>query len=114
MIFKGFNYSKQLLDWSQYFKKLKGKEISTMLPKSWKKSFKNGVLLPIKTRGCNDCKNNILCITCNNQTDENKELEPYLNLLKRHASNRFANIFFLIIKNRMILFVRFYLIFSHF
>ena len=44
MTFKGFNGSKRLLDRSQNFNMLKGKKITTVLPRSWKKSFENGVL----------------------------------------------------------------------
>ena len=50
------------------------KKISAMLPKSWKKSKKNGVTIPVKTRGCNECKNDILCITCNDQINEKKRI----------------------------------------
>ena len=41
MTFKGFNDSKRLLDRSQYFNMLKGKKITAILPRSWKKSFEN-------------------------------------------------------------------------
>ena len=37
MTFKGFNDSKRLLDRSQYFNMLKGKKITAILPRSWKK-----------------------------------------------------------------------------
>ena len=36
-----------------------------MLPRSWKKSFNNGVVIPAKMRQCNACKDGILCATCN-------------------------------------------------
>ena len=55
--FKGFNDSKRLLDRSQYFKKKKGEKISAMLPRSWKKSFNNGVIIPKKMRFCNESNN---------------------------------------------------------
>ena len=55
MTFKGFNDSKRLLDRSQYFDMLHGKKITAMLPRSWKKSFNNGVIIPTKMRQCNDC-----------------------------------------------------------
>ena len=41
-------------------------------------------------RQCNVCKDGILCSTCNNQINENKELEANLNLLKRKAPNEFG------------------------
>ena len=92
MTFKGFTDSKRLLDRSQYFSMLEGKKISAMLPRSWKKSFNNGIIIPTKTRWCIECKNEILCTTCNNQINENKEFEANLNLLKRKAPNEFGHI----------------------
>ena len=43
--FKGFNDSKRLLDRSQYFKMIEGEKTSAMLPRSWKKSFDNGIII---------------------------------------------------------------------
>ena len=88
MTFKGFNDSKRLLDRSQYFDMLNGKKITAMLPRSWKKSFNNGVIIPTKMRQCNACKDGVLCVTCNNKINENKEFEATLNLLKRKAPNK--------------------------
>ena len=65
MTFKGFNDSKRLLDRSQYFDMWEVKKITAMLPRSWKKSFNNGVIIPTKMRQCNACKDGILCVTCN-------------------------------------------------
>ena len=90
MTFKGFNDSKRLLDRSQYFDMLAGKKITAMLPRSWKKSFYNGVIIPTKMRQCNACNDGILCVTCNNKINENKEFEANLNLLKRKAPNEFG------------------------
>ena len=90
MTFKGFNDSKRLLDRSQYFDMLNGKKITAMLPRSWKKSFNNGVIIPTKMRQCNECKDEISCVTCNNRNNENKEFEAKLNLLKRKAPNEFG------------------------
>ena len=90
MTFKGFNDSKRLLDRSQYFDMLNGKKISAMLPRSWKKSFNNGVIMPTKMRECNVCKDGKLCVTCNKKIDENKEFEANINLLKRKAPNEFG------------------------
>ena len=92
MTFKGFNDSKRLLDRSQYFIMLKGKRITAILPTSWKKSFENGVIIPTKMRHCNTCKDGILCVTCNNQINENKEFGANLNLLKRDVPNRFGHL----------------------
>ena len=82
MTFKGFNDSKRLLDWSKYFDMLLGKKISAMLPKSWKKSFDSGIIIPAKMKRCNECKDGILCKTCNNQFNENKIFKANLHLLK--------------------------------
>ena len=78
--FKGFNDSKRLLDRSQYFNMIEGKKISAILPNLWKKSFNNGIIIPTKLRQCNKSKHGILCTTCNNQGNENKEYEANLNL----------------------------------
>ena len=88
--FKGFKDSNRLLDRSQYFKMKEGKKISAMLPRSWKKSFDNGIFIPKKMRFCNECSDNKMCIKCNNQINENKEFEANLNELKRHPSNGFG------------------------
>ena len=90
MTFKGFNDSKRLLDRSQYFDLWEGKKITAMLPRSWKKSSNNGIIIPTKMRQCNECKNGKLCTTCNNQINENKEFEANLNLIKRKKTNQFG------------------------
>ena len=89
--FKGFNDSKRLLDRSQYFKMIEGKKISAMLPRSWKKSFDNGIIIPTKMRFCNECNDNKMCVKCNIHINENKEFEANLNLLKRNAPNEFGH-----------------------
>ena len=40
-------------------------------------------------RRCDKCRGKILCATCNNQVNENKELEANFYLLKREAPNEF-------------------------
>ena len=86
--FKGFNDSKRLLDRSQYFKMKEGEKISAMLPRSWKKSFDNGVIIPKKMRFCKKCNDIKMCDICNNQINENKEFEANINELKRHPPNK--------------------------
>ena len=56
-----------------------------MLPKSWKKNHSKVELSnqPAKMRFCNECNDKILCDGCKGQTNENKEFEANLNLLKR-------------------------------
>ena len=70
---------------------LNGKKISAMLPRSWKKSFDNGVIIRAKMRFCNECNNIKMCDSCNNQINENKEFEANLNLLKRDKPNDFRH-----------------------
>ena len=53
--FKGFNDSKRLLDRSQNFKMIESKKVSAMLPRSWKKSFDSGIIIPTNLRFCNEC-----------------------------------------------------------
>ena len=89
--FKGFNDSKRLLDRSQYFKMKQGEKISAILPRSWKKSFDNGIIIPKKMRFCNGCDDKKVCNKCNNQINENKEFEANLNLLKREEPNDFGH-----------------------
>ena len=85
--FKGFNDSKWLLDQSQNFIMLGGKKISATLPKSWKKSFYNGFMIPTKMRFCNEGNEKRLFIRCSNQYKESKEFEANLNLIKGQALN---------------------------
>ena len=69
---------------------IEGEKISAMLPRSWKKSFESGKIIPTKMRFCDGCNDNKMCIKCNNQINENKEFEANLNLLKRKAPNEFG------------------------
>ena len=62
--FKGFNDSKRLLDRSQYFQMIEAKQISAMLPRSWKKSFDSGIIVPAKMRFCNECNDKKVCNEC--------------------------------------------------
>ena len=70
---------------------ISGKQISAMLPKIWKKSFNNGIIIPVKIKRCNECKVEKLFITCNNQFSENKAFEANFCLLKRQAPNQFGH-----------------------
>ena len=62
-----------------------------MLPRSWKKTFNKGIVIPTKIRQCNECKDGMLCTTCNNQINENKEFLASLKLLKRHPHNELGH-----------------------
>ena len=47
--------------------------------------------MPKKMRRCSECNNKIICMTCNNQLNENEVFEGNLNLLKRQAPNQFGH-----------------------
>ena len=51
---------------------IEGKNISALLPKSWKKSFNNGRNLPKILRCCKECDDKRMCNKCKNQINENK------------------------------------------
>ena len=86
MTFKGYKDSKRLLDRSQYFDMLKRKKITAILPRLWKKSFNNGIIIPTKKKQCNECKDGILCTTCNNVIDEKKRIRSQLKFSKKRCS----------------------------
>ena len=65
--------------------------ISAMLERSWETSFSKGIITPVKKRHCNECKGEVLCITCINQVNENKEFKANLILIKRHAPNEYGH-----------------------
>ena len=88
--FKGFSDSKRLLDRSQYLKMIEGKRISAMLPRSWKKPFDSGIIIPTKMRFCKECNDNKMCVKGNNHINEKREFEANSNLLKRNAPNEFG------------------------
>ena len=90
--FKRFDDSKRLLDRSQYFKTIECRKISALLPKSWNKTFNNGIIIPAKKRFCNECNDKRTCNRCNIQKNENKEFEAIINLLKRQGPNQFGHI----------------------
>ena len=56
-----------------------------------KKSINDETIKPVKTRYCNECKGEILRMTCKNQINENKKLEANINLLKRQAPNQLGH-----------------------
>ena len=62
-----------------------------MLPRSRKKSLNNETVTPSKMRFCSKCKDEILCTTCNNQNNENKEFEANLIFSEREAPTQFGH-----------------------
>ena len=55
--------------------------------KIWKKSFNNGIIILENVRHCDENQGEILCVTCINQLNENKEFEVDLNLIKTQCPN---------------------------
>ena len=89
-ISQSFNDTKRVLDRTQYFKKRESEKISAILPRSWKKSFITGVVIPAKMRSCNECNDKKMSDRCNKQVNENKNFEPNLNLLETQAPSLFS------------------------
>ena len=52
---------------------IEGEKISALLPKSWKKSFDSGIIIPTKMRFCNESNDRKMCDKYNNQINESKE-----------------------------------------
>ena len=59
-----------------------------MLLKSRKKIFNSGVVITAKKRFCNEYTDKLTCNRCNNQINENKEIDPNLNEVKRQPPNK--------------------------
>ena len=66
---------------------IEGEKASALLPKSWRKFFNSGIIIPTKMRFCNSCSNKRMCNKCNNLVNENKEVEANLILLRRRAAS---------------------------
>ena len=60
-----------------------------MLPRSWKNSFNNGIIIPTILRFCNKYIDKRVCNRCNFHVIENKKFEANLNKLKRRAPKQF-------------------------
>ena len=65
-----------------------GKKIVGSFPLSWKKCFETGIIIPSKTRDCENCKENNLCEDCVLKTKQVKEFEANLNELKRRPADK--------------------------
>ena len=71
---------------------IQGKKVSALLPKSWKKSFDSGIIIPTGLRFYNERNDLKMCNKCNKKINENKEFEANLNELKQHAPYEFGYI----------------------
>ena len=72
---------------------LEGKKVSALLPRSWKKYFVYGFVIPVnkKQKRCNECKGEFLCDDSKNQVNEKEEFETNLNLLGQKTPNQFGH-----------------------
>ena len=68
-----------------------GDNLIAKLPRSWKKSFSQGVIIPHKMRNCTICQTDFLCESCDNLVNQNKQLSANLNELKREKPNQFGH-----------------------
>ena len=60
-----------------------GDKLTAKVPLSRKKSFSQGVVIPLKMRNCTDCKKDVLCDTCDILVNQRKKFSADLNELKR-------------------------------
>ena len=85
--FQGFTNVSDNLDRKEYFKVFEGHKLKAKVPLSWKKSFSQGVVIPHKTRNCNNCTKDNLCDACDKLVNQKKEFSANLNELKREKPN---------------------------
>ena len=69
---------------------IEGNKVTALLPKSWKKSFDSGVIIPEKMRFGNECNDKKVCNKCNYQINQNKEFETNSNELERNPPSEFG------------------------
>ena len=50
---------------------LEAKKILVRLPRPWKKSFNNAILIPVRMRHCGEFKGEIFSMTCIIKVNEN-------------------------------------------
>ena len=58
---------------------------------SWKKSFRQGVVIPHKMRNCTDCQIDILCDGCDKLVNQKKEFSANLNEIKLETHDGFGH-----------------------
>ena len=86
--FKGFGDFNRLLDSKKYLEMCEGKDVEGKFPLSWKKSFDSGVIIPTKTRNCNECNDNELCEDCDLKIRQKKKFQHNLNQLNRKPTDK--------------------------
>ena len=87
--FKGFSDIERLLDSKKYFDMQQGKKLLEQFSSFVEKiSFETGVIIPSKTRDCENCIDSILCEECKLKTKQVKEFEANLNELKRRPPDK--------------------------
>ena len=86
--FKGFHYSKRLLDRSRYFRKIEGKKISPLFLEVGKK-IDSGIVIPAKMRFYFECGKEKCCDRCSSRITDDKQAEANLPLLGRQVPIEF-------------------------
>ena len=89
--FKGFTNVIDILDRKEYFNMADGGKLIAKVPLSWKKSFRQGVVIPHKMSNCGDSKKDILCENCDKLVNQRKEFSANLNEMKREPPNEFGH-----------------------
>ena len=77
--FKGFTNNSENLDKKECFEMFNGDKLIAKVHLSWKKRFSYGLVIPHKMRNCNKCEKAILCFSCDDLINQNKELSANLN-----------------------------------
>ena len=88
--FKGFTNVSKKLDGRKYFIMADGGKLIAKVPLKWKKSFRQGVVIPHKMKNCSDCKIDSLCDRCDKFVHQRKEFSVSLNELKREVPNEYG------------------------
>ena len=88
--FEGFSNVSDSLDRQEYFKMADGDNLIAKVPLSWKKSFGQGVIIPHKIKNCSECKQDMLCESCDILVNQKKEFSAILNETKRERPTDFG------------------------
>ena len=89
--FKGFTNVSDNLDRKGYFNMADGGKLVSKVFLSWKKPFRQGVVIPHKMKICGDYKKDFLCDRCDKLVNQKKNFSANLNEMKREAPNEFGH-----------------------
>ena len=69
----------------------KGGKLVAKVPLSWKKSFKQGVVIRHKMKNCSLCTKDIFCDSSDKLVNQTKKVSANLNEIKQESPNEFDN-----------------------